>query len=163
MKISFVLAGAPRTKKTHGVMTQVKGFDKVTGKPRMFNRMFVSEEYRVWFKAALKQGKVIRRKLIENGVPLPFEGPVAVKAMFYREANIGDIVGFEQAVGDAIQEPLWKDIATGRKKVRSGIGIIKDDRQIEHWDGSRRLIDRARPRIEVTIETLAEPGRLDLG
>lgn len=48
--------------------------------------------------------------------------------------------------------------ALGCEQARDGLGIIGDDSQIEHWDGTRLLVDRARPRIEVEVETLE--GRL---
>lgn len=47
------------------------------------------------------------------------------------------------------------------KRVRQGLGIIQDDRQIQHWDGTRLLLDPDRPRIEMKIITI-EPPQLSL-
>jgi hypothetical protein len=37
------------------------------------------------------------------------------------------------------------------KRSRTGLGLILDDKQIVSWDGSRLLIDRDRPRVELTL------------
>lgn len=66
---------------------------------------------------------------------LPIRENVNVRALFFREKNIGDAVGFYQALADALQEG----------------GIVANDRQIVSWDGSRLLKDTERPRIIVTI------------
>ena len=44
--------------------------------------------------------------------------------------------------------------------IRWSAGIIADDRQIEDWDGSRRLIDAANPRVEIYITLVGDaPAR----
>jgi len=109
-----------------------------------------SEFYRAWFREALSHAPQIRALLRQAGAELPLTGPVAVEAHFYRENAVkGDLCGYLQALGDWLQEPRFKP-------KRNGAGIIRDDAQIESWDGSRRHIDRTAPRIEIVIQVL--PG-----
>ena len=44
-------------------------------------------------------------------------GPVRVSATFYRDRNAGDLVGYMQALADALQKA----------------GVLVDDRQIVSW------------------------------
>jgi predicted Zn finger-like uncharacterized protein len=50
----------------------------------------------------------------------------------------------------------WRAMVSAAKQARRGMGIIGDDRQIIHWDGTRLAVDSARPRIEVLIRSEAE-------
>lgn len=105
---------------------------------------------------------IIKRRLLDQGAELPIQGLVSVRALFYREtAVVADIVGYQQALGDWLQAPkLWR-LQGGGVRRRNGAGIIDDDAQIEHWDGSRRYIDRVAPRIEVEIQVLTvQQGKL---
>jgi hypothetical protein len=61
---------------------------------------------------------------------------VNCRAIFYRDAERGDAVGYYQALADALEEA----------------GIVKNDRLIVSWDGSRLSKDAANPRIEVVLE-----------
>jgi hypothetical protein len=149
MKIGFTIAGACRTKKTSQRFVQVGKFQKI----------LPSRQHEEWFNASLPQGNIIRNTLIERGVQLPFEGPVTVKAIVFRDAAWGDWLGFMQAIADLIQEPRWS--SKSQKQTRKGIGLIRDDVQIVNFDGSYLTVDKANPRIEVTIAPLGpEPGRL---
>jgi hypothetical protein len=49
---------------------------------------------------------------------------------------------------------VWKASLIQAKRSRKGIGIILDDKQIETWWGSQLLVDRNRPRIEVSLMVL---------
>jgi hypothetical protein len=135
---------APRTKKTSSRLV-------MRGK---FPRILPSAAYMEWFHLAMQQAPRIRRELAAQGAHLPLAGAVEVSAVFYRERLTGDLVGFAQALGDWLQEPR-------HKPKRNGAGIIKDDAQIDSWDGSRRAKDAARPRIEVTIRALG-PGQAEM-
>lgn len=65
----------------------------------------------------------------------PFTSRVEVTAVFYRDRDQGDEDNFEKALGDTLQRA----------------GVVENDRLI-HWTGETRLeVDRARPRVEVTI------------
>jgi len=67
---------------------------------------------------------------------LPITDEVNCRALFYRDALRGDAVGYYQALADALEEA----------------GIVKNDRLIVSWDGSRLLKDADIPRIEVTLD-----------
>ena len=71
--------------------------------------------------------------------------PLNCRALFYRDANRGDAVGYYQGLADVLEE----------------IGLLADDEHIVSWDGSRLLLDRVNPRVEVTLTPLAagEVGR----
>ncbi len=84
-----------------------------------------------------------------DGAKLPITGPVSIEATFYRDALRGDAAGYYQALADLIQEPHGK---------RGGLGIILDDKQIQHWDGTRLDKDKGNPRIEVTVHIIGRKG-----
>jgi Holliday junction resolvase RusA-like endonuclease len=105
-----------------------------------FPKPLPSEAYEEWEKNALSQCVGIKVQLASLGVELPILAPVSVEAAVYRERDTGDAVGYYQAVGDMLQ----------------AAGILKDDRQIEDWDGSRRLKDAANPRVEIFITVLSD-------
>ncbi len=84
--------------------------------------------YRQWYKDAVVAWQV-------RPPTLPITSLVSIKADIYRPRAIGDVHGFQQAIGDYLE----------------GHGILKDDKLIEHWDGTRRLKDTAVPRVELTI------------
>jgi len=134
--------GIPRTKKTS---------QRVVRSRRGKVHVLPSENSKAWEDAAIvsiirqhpqrphavmkgrKEGKRLRWFALPNA-------PVHVRALFYREANRGDLTGFKQAVGDALERA----------------GIIPNDSLIESWDGSRKLIDRKNPRVELEITPFDE-------
>jgi len=67
--------------------------------------------------------------------------PVEVTALFYRERNTGDLNNYIQALADILEKAK----------------VVVNDRQIKSWDGSRLLIDRAQPRVQVTIRSMDPP------
>ena len=142
--MTFTIFGPCRTKKTSSQIVHI-------GK---FHKLLPSRPYLEWFALAMQQAPRIRRELAARGAHLPLAGLVEVSAVFYRQTCVGDLCGFLQALGDYLQEPR-------RKPKRNGAGIIKDDAQIDSWDGSRRAKDAANPRIEVTIRVLG-PGQAEL-
>ena len=125
MIFEFTLNCAPTTKKNSGQIVMV-------GK---FPRIFPSKKYREFNLAAQRELVLIRRRLES-----PIDVPVNCAALFYRQTNIGDLVGYLQAIADTMEEA----------------GIVTNDRLVTQWDGSRLLKDQHRPRIEVTLTTLAE-------
>ncbi len=147
MIATFTIEGPPRTKKTSNQIVQVKYRDKKTGQMRKFTKVLPSEAYRKWFHNAMSRSPIIRTILRDRGIPLPLTGRVHVAAVFYRDADTGDLTGYEQALGDWLQSPQLRP-------KRNGAGIIIDDKQIKCWDGTHLEIDRANPRIEVTIRAL---------
>ena len=119
----FTIDGAPRTKKNHGRRIWSRRLNRAVHLP--------SEAHEEWHDATLVQ----LAPLVAARAGLPIRGVVHVCALFYRHAIVGDLVGFEQALGDLLEHA----------------GIIGNDRQIVSWDGTRLLKDAARPRIEVRI------------
>ena len=104
-----------------------------------------SAAYQEWEHAAIVQCMTIRPKLRAAGVELPIVHPIGIEALFYLAPTKGglmrrdcpDLSNLLEAVADMLQ------VAE----------IIKDDRQICDWDGSRRLLGE--PRVEVFI-TISE-------
>jgi Holliday junction resolvase RusA-like endonuclease len=133
--LRYVIAGAPRTKKNHG--RRIKRGAHVFSVPSLAAV--------AWEASAITQ---MRRQGL---TPTPVSQPVRVHALIYREANRrGDLVGYFQAIGDALQG------GHGKSKVPC---VLDDDEQIKSWDGSRLRLDRKNPRIEITIEPFDDKER----
>lgn len=75
-----------------------------------------------------------RRKLLR--APLP--GRLHICAQFYCDNAAADEKNLEQALADALQKAT----------------LVENDQQFESWDGSRRHIDKKRPRVEIVIRPL---------
>lgn len=113
---------------------------------RAFVRVVPSEYYRAWHKQAKPQLLVWRAQMRVAQIPT-IDIPVNVAAIFYRDAETGDAVGYYQGLADALQTAE----------------ILVDDKLIVQWDGSRMMKDARNPRIEVKITTLAGgQTRMDL-
>jgi hypothetical protein len=125
---SFVIPGAPRTKKNHGRIVQAGSRKKI----------LPSKAFEKWNADAQVYLINVRRGIFPEAVWTAIKVPVNCRALFYREARCGDAVGYYQALADALQE--------GR--------IVQNDVLIESWDGSRILRDTKNPRIEVTLTEL---------
>jgi Holliday junction resolvase RusA-like endonuclease len=121
----FTIPGAPRTKKNHGWRTAA-------------GNQMPSHAYMCWNQVAQWHLAEIRGKAAGRG-NLPITEQLNCRALFYRDAFTGDAVGYYQGLADALQEA----------------SIVKDDKLIVSWDGSRLLKDAANPRIEVTLEAIA--------
>jgi hypothetical protein len=150
------------------------------GRGRGFDKILPSKAFQEWLDAACLQGPTIRYALTNAGARLPIVDPVSMKIRVYRQTAVGDICGFLQSVCDAIQAPMYSfpcpkchkktlsaDVRGVKcsecgaalhqgKQSRQGLGIIMDDAQIKSTDGSRLLIDRDNPRVEITIEEFLE-------
>ena len=113
--IQFTVLGSPRTKKNHGVIIRVRG------KPRLIP----SRAWTRWVKGAVVLPRVA--KLIDQ--------PYNCAALFYRDRDTGDAVGYQQGLADALEK--WN--------------ILSNDKYLVSWDGTRLLLDRAKPRVEVTL------------
>lgn len=128
--MKFVILGSPRTKKNHG--RRIKRGARVYSVP--------SEAAVAWESSAIAQ---LKRHW--HAPPANQAWPVTVRALVYRDRASGDLVGYLQAIGDALQG------GHGKNKIPC---VLTDDKQIQSWDGSRLLIDRANPRVEITIEPM---------
>jgi hypothetical protein len=139
MRLRLVIWGAPRTKKTsnQGVRTgRVCPACKLRAGPI---RVFPSKAWREWVKKARVTVGERGHDLVScRPGPLP-DRPYRCSAIFYRDADRGDMIGFAQGLADFLEQ---------RK-------VISNDKWIRSWDGSRLDVDRARPRVELTIEAIA--------
>ena len=156
MTARFTILSPPRTKKTSNRIVTIKGKEGGRG----FSKILPSAAHAAWFKIAMSQALLIRQAVKAVGYTLPIFSPVHINAQFYLERSAGDLLGFEQALADFLQEP----IASGkdpRRLIQNGCGVINNDVQIISWDGSRLRKDAKNPRIEVEIQAL-EIGQGDL-
>jgi Holliday junction resolvase RusA-like endonuclease len=142
--VRLTITGPPRTKKT----SQRIFVNRRTGKPFITSSGIATD----WASGAIVQlrrqaadlprsdyvTKVKGRKVTKNAV---WVKPVRVTALFYRDGERGDLCGYMQAVGDALE----------------AAGIVSNDKIIGSWDGSLRLIDRKNPRVELELMALPDP------
>lgn len=135
--MKLVILGVPMTKKT----SQDVAYHAVTGKPFIVS----AAHHKKWAEIAAYQLRA------QWGGRPPLEGPVHVRALIYRARAVGDLVGYEQAIGDVLEAPGRKAKDSTRRRKAS---VIKNDVQIDSWDGSRRLKDKHNPRIELEIQEL---------
>ena len=125
--ITFVLSVVPRTKKNS--RTHVRKRAK-TG--NMITVPLPSDAYR-------EMEKQICGWAVVRGIALAYLAqPLNCCAIFYREKNIGDAVGYYQGLADALESA----------------GVVSDDKWIKRWWGSDLAKDGKRPRIEVTLTAI---------
>lgn len=122
----FIIEGAPRTKKNHQRIIRVKGRPVIAQ----------AKTADAWENAAIlqlqSQAHGFRGDMRCSGVPLN------LRALVYRDANTGDLGNYLAAVCDALERA----------------GVVDNDRWILGFDGSRLLVDRARPRVEIELSPL---------
>ena len=96
-----------------------------------------SARYEAWEKWALLQlgGQMVRAR-----APT-IETPVNLRALIYRKRNAGDLDNYLAAICDALQ------------KAR----VVRNDKLIAGHDGSRLLVHRERPRVEIELTPLEAP------
>jgi hypothetical protein len=141
-----------------------------------------SKGFQEWFDMIYLKRVDLFEKLTQQGLKLPIVSPVSIEAKVYRDADRGDWSGYTQAIGDAIQSDRWRCKHCRKKTIflgdcpnadcrssvcnmeheRKGLGLIGDDSQIDHWDGTRLYIDRHNPRVELIIRTLPPRGQAGL-
>lgn len=100
-----------------------------------------SSSARAWEREAVLQ---LRR---QDTSPDPISSPVNVAALVYRERAVGDLVNYLEAIADALE----------------AAGVVKNDKWIVSWDGSRLLKDAARPRVELVIGEAETEPRQEVG
>lgn len=124
--ISFVLPVVPRTKKNHGKVVQrgARKFHVPSDAYSEMERQIISWRFN-------QLGKVAR-------LSYTLAQPLNCSAIFYRDADRGDAVGYYQGLADALE----------------AAGVVADDKWIKQWDGSRLAKDKSRPRIEVTLTAI---------
>jgi hypothetical protein len=127
--ITLVIPGAPRTKKTHNRLVRAGGR----------HRVLPSEPWQQWASAAAVTARAHAAR--RHGPSwwldtFPLAGDAYnVAALFYRDALRGDAVGYYQGLADVLEL----------------LDVVPNDRALVSWDGSRLLLDRADPRVELTI------------
>ena len=124
----FVVTGAPRTKKNHQRIIRVKGVPRIAQA-----RTAVG-----WEELAIVQLKQQMRR--DRGKTFSDFPPFNLRALVYREKNTGDIGNYLAAVCDALERA----------------GVVENDRLIGGFDGSRLLVDRKAPRVEIELTSLVE-------
>ena len=128
--ITFVLPVTPRTKKNHGSVIK-RGERKFHIPSEAYTTM--ESQVVEWVRQNVKPGVASTLYACQ-----PITQPLNCAAIFYRDANRGDAVGYYQGLADALE----------------AAGIVADDKWITQWDGSRLRKDANRPRIEVTLTAL---------
>lgn len=117
----LTIPGPPRTKKTHSRIVRVGKFTKI----------LPSQAFCDWQRKVLAalRGPVARTP------SLPIRYDVNCRAVFYRDAAVGDAVGYYQGLADILEV----------------LQVVDDDKRIVSWDGSRLDKDARRPRVEVEL------------
>lgn len=151
MTFSLVVLGPPRTKKTSNRLGW--RYSKKLGKK--VRVVLPSKAWARWTEHAMIRvgdieqimASVVMTRLgpITQGGPLPFLGlkpltkaNVRCRAIFYRDRNAGDAVGFYQGLADLLEKRT----------------VLENDRQIVDWSGSELRKDAKCPRVELTLEVL---------
>lgn len=134
----------PRTKKNSPIPITLKNGRQI---------ILPSSDFKKWERAATRSMLLCFSEMRQQGL-MGIGDYVNVEAKIYRQINLGDTVGFQQAIGD------WLESS----------GVLLNDRQIESWDGTERLKDKDLPRIELcltflwpakTKKTKREPRRVE--
>lgn len=98
------------------------------------NRLVASEAAMRWADGAVFE---LRGQMVGLGRRPLYTTEVAVRALVYRVDTQGDLINYLQAIADAMQKAE----------------VLRNDKQIVSWDGSRALVDRDNPRTEIYVET----------
>lgn len=117
----LTILGPPRTKKNS--LRRIK----------RGNRIFTvsSEAHQAWEQSASLQLKATRGWQQANV-------PVSLRALVYRDRNVGDLGNYLAAICDALERA----------------GVVLNDRLIQSFDGSRLLLDKVNPRVEIDLEAM---------
>ena len=153
--LRIVVYGAPRTLKNSPQAVLGRSLGKGQkcpwcGKP-VSQRVFPSAAWREWLKDAtievdgvklVETGKGKSRQVLLWTTParlwVPISEPVNCAAVFFRDRDQGDLIGFIQGIGDLLQER----------------GVITDDVILRSFNGSRLALTDGRPRVEVELTPL---------
>jgi hypothetical protein len=132
--LSTFITGAPRTKKNHG--KRISRYKRLkSGILKRLTLTVPSDAHEAWHASAQIQLNQAKAKWGRDAFPILV--PVHVSAIFWRHANVGDLVGYEQALGDLLEHA----------------GIIGNDKQIYSWDGSVLNTNPQNPGISLVITT----------
>ncbi len=145
--LKITIPGRPATKKTTprpiilGVKGLLKDYRMVTWEEAVKEimrrlRILPSKSYQAYHEFCIGTAK--RPGWLVQYGNIQFTEPVWVEALYWMDSwrSRPDLIGLMQATGDILEKS----------------GIIKNDRLIESWDGSRIMgIDRDNPRCEIGI------------
>lgn len=131
--ITFVLPVVPRTKKNHGQVVQ-----RGTRKFHVSSDAYQEMEAKIKSFSCSLGGYVLHRSHLVLLASFRLAQPLNCCAIFYRDADRGDAVGYYQGLADCLE----------------AAGVVSDDKWIAQWDGSRLTKDANRPRIEVVLTAL---------
>ena len=136
--ITFVLPVTPRTKKNHGKVVQ-RGARKFHVPSDAYREM--EGQIVMWahdIPGYVEHWNVRVGCAVWCACELFLAQPLNCCAIFYRDADRGDAVGYYQGLADALE----------------AAGVVADDKWIKQWDGARLEKDAGRPRIEVTLTAI---------
>lgn len=125
----------PRTKKNDGRVTEIRMKDG-----RTFNKIMPGSAYSKWERACIRSMKLCFSEMRTHGL-WEITDFMNCEAKIFFKGPEGDTVGYQQAIGDMLQVSE----------------LIKNDRQIESWDGSARIRVKEWPRLEICL-TYLWPG-----
>ena len=124
----LTILGPPRTKKNHQRIIRVKGRPVIVqAKTAEGWEASAVAQLREQHESAKRWGLGLRPGLEKM--------PRSLRALVYRDRKVGDLGNYLAAVCDALERA----------------GVVENDRLIQSFDGSRLLIDRANPRVELEI------------
>lgn len=129
--LSLTWSGSPRTKKTSQRVVRIPAKKGTQGKG--FTKVLPSKAFCEWQDASVPAIKAAMRRA---GRATIIGVEVNCRALIYRDAKRGDACGFYQGIADLLQEAE----------------VVENDALIVSWDGSRMLVDRENPRVELTLE-----------
>lgn len=128
--MKFVILGTPRTKKNSQRIMRGRGGGSFIGQ---------SEQHNAWAEPAIFQLKAQFMSVRPRGA-----GPMVIdlnlNAQVYRDRAVGDLGNFLNAICDALERS----------------GVVKNDKQIGGFDGSRLRVDRKTPRVELELTPLED-------
>ncbi len=156
--MKILVVGAPRTKKTHNRAAVRKSHKQ--GQPcpwckkPLWPFVLPSDQWKEWCKKAaiwVDDEQLVRttqKPRILMVVPVgglarvwrPMLDDVNCRAIFWRDRDQGDTLGFKQGLADLLQER----------------GVIGNDSQLKTWDGSRLELTSGRPRVDVELTPIGE-------
>jgi hypothetical protein len=138
--ITLVLPVIPRTKKNHR-----QHIKRRTKAGKLITVPIPAAAYKEteagivrWAQTTIATGALDRTGKLLRAGKLYLAQPLNCTAIFYRDANRGDAVGYYQGLADALEKA----------------GIVADDKWIVQWDGSRLAKDADWPRIDVVLTAI---------
>lgn len=123
----YVIEGAPRTKKTHQRIARRRDGSRF---------ILPAKTSCAWANLAVLQLQTQRHRQPK----MPDGAKLNLRALVYRDRDVGDTIGYLQNICDALQ----------------AAGVVTNDKFIAAFDGTRPLVDRRRPRVELALTVLDE-------